>query len=275
MIKVGAQLSAARGFETVIREAGNAGYSTLQVFSRNPVGGQTKGLPERGTIAPILQEAGIRPLFVHAPYFVNPAAIENAMQERARNVLSDEMQRIKHLSGDFLVLHPGHRQSADIGECQEALASTIVHLLRKSGKILLENASGQGKEQGGDFRELREILQRIGGTGRVGVMLDTAHAMAFGYPMQTAEDFENLLEVVEETIGIRRIFGLHLNDNLYDVGSRRDRHEHLLKGFMGEGALQALLENAERYKWPLILETPGRDIASREEDISLILRKMQ
>lgn len=271
MIRLGAQLSQARGFEVVIREAGEAGLRSLQVFSRNPVGGQGKALPPAGTLKPLLRDAGIDVLYIHAPYFVNPAALDTAMVERARATLKQEMRRTKRLSGDFVVVHPGHWQEA--GKRQQAVstfAGTVTAMLAAPGRVLIENTAGQGREIGGDFGELKEIFLAIGKTRRVGLMLDTAHAMAFGHPLTGADDVDRLLECVDKNVGIDRIRGIHLNDSLYPIASRRDRHARLLTGCLGREALRALVRWAERSACPLVLETPGRDIHQRHEDIAVI-----
>lgn len=270
MIKIGAQLSCARGFDVAIHEAGLAGLSTIQIFSRSPVGGQSKDLPPREQLRHYLVGAGVRPLFVHAPYFVNPAAVDPDMQKRARRVLSDEMQRVKQLSGDYLVLHPGHRQIQDSGRSLRVFADLVIYLLSRPGRILIENAAGQGKEQGGSFQDLAVILSHVGRSQRVGLMLDTAHAMAYGFPLRTRQEWQALAREIERTVGLSRIRGVHLNDSAHPPGSRRDAHTHLLTGQMGEGALKACLETADRWNWPLILETPGRDVAARAGDLAVI-----
>ncbi|NMP21839.1 deoxyribonuclease IV [Sulfobacillus sp. DSM 109850] len=270
-MRLGAQLSQAHGFDVVIREAGSAGLSALQLFSRNPVGGQGKSLPPAGSLKPVLREAGIERLYIHAPYFVNPAAIDEAMVGRARVALKQEMRRAKRLSGDYVVLHPGHWQ--DKARREESLAAfvdTVAIMLEAPGRVLVENTAGQGRELGADFLELQQIFQGIGRTRRVGLMLDTAHAMAFGYPLSSRDDVERLLERVDENVGIERLQGIHLNDSLYPVGSRRDRHARLLSGCLGREALGALLRWCDASHCPLVLETPGRDTIQRQPDIGII-----
>lgn len=46
--------------------------------------------------------------------------------------------------------------------------------------IVLENMSGQGSTIGGQFSELRSIIDRVCDKTRVGVCLDTCHAFAAG-----------------------------------------------------------------------------------------------
>lgn len=270
MIRLGAQVSAVPGFEAVIDSAKNAGVTTLQLFTRNPVGGQGRPLPRAGSLAERLAVADIRPLFFHAPYFVNPAAVDEDMKLRAHRVLQDEMRRVKRLSGHYLVIHPGHQQ-AEREKGLEALVATVVAMLKRPGRILIENASGQGKELGASFDELGCVFSSIGKTRRVGLMLDTAHAMAYGYPLRSATDWRELLSVIERTIGLDRVCGIHLNDNMYPAGSHRDRHAALLMGDMGRDALHAILQTADQRQWPLVLETPGRDLVSRCDDFSTVV----
>lgn len=271
MIRIGAQLSQALGFEQVIREAGDAGLCSLQLFSRSPVGGQSRALPGHGALRPVLQQSGIEVLYIHAPYFVNPAALQADKLERARYALKQEMRRAKRLSAHYVVLHPGHWQNdATRAESEEAFAGTVAAMLAAPGRVLIENTAGQGRELGASFDELAGIFHRLGKSRRVGLMLDTAHAMAAGYQLSSRDDVDKLLAVIDRSIGLNRISGIHLNDTLYPVGSHRDRHTHLLKGQMGELALKRILAWAETSNCPLILETPGRDVLEREEDIRTI-----
>ncbi len=271
MIRLGAQVSQARGYEVAIREAGDAGLRALQVFSRSPVGGQSKGLPKANSLKPVLRAAGIEVLYVHAPYFVNPAALDSEKLQRARSALKQEMRRAKRLSGDYVVLHPGHWQT-DLGReaAKAAFVGTVVEMLEAPGRVLIENTAGQGRELGATWEELGAIFQSLGLTRRVGLMLDTAHAMASGHPLKSRDDTMKLFELIEKNVGVRRVAGIHLNDSLYPVGSHRDRHAHLLEGVLGAAALQQILVWAKDTSCPLILETPGRDIGQRTADLETI-----
>ncbi|MDA8204649.1 MAG: deoxyribonuclease IV [Thermaerobacter sp.] len=273
MIRLGAQISHIRGFDTAIREAGSAGLQCLQVFSRSPVGGQGRELPRSGSLKPVMDQAGIDVLFVHAPYFVNPAAVEQNKRERAHTVLKQEMRRAKRLSAQWVVLHPGHWSKA--GDRQEAISAfkeTIACMLSAPGRVLIENSAGQGRELGADLEELGRIFSALGKSRRVGLMLDTAHAMAAGYPLVTRDDVRALLEEIERYIGAARVAALHLNDSWYPVGARRDRHAHLFDGHLGPEALTHLLEWADRQMLAVVLETPGRDVTARADDIETVRR---
>lgn len=274
MIRVGAQCSIAPGFKATLEEAAQAGLEAVQIFSRSPVGGQTKGLPLLSESLSVMRRTKIEQVFVHAPYFVNPAALDPDRKHRAEVVLSEEMTRAQQLGARYMVMHPGHGvrgQQAD-RRALASLADTLVRMseVKVETMILLENAAGQGRELGADFSDLAWVFDQLSAVRPVGMMLDTAHALAAGCPLVTSEDWRAVTARLDDTVGLHRLRGIHLNDNMFPVGSHRDRHAHLLEGQLGVSALSALLEDAERFEWPLILETPGSNAAARADDLAWI-----
>lgn len=267
MIRLGVQSSIGRGFARAVEESAAFGLNALQVFSRSPVGGQSKGLPPRGESLSLLRGAGVDPLLVHAPYFMNPAAEDEGKRRRAVEVLSDELARAERLAAGYLVLHPGHRQGPDSGPALAALIRTLKAV--PPGPILLENTAGQGREVGQRFDELAQVV-RTADRPDLGVLLDTAHVMAAGWPLRSQADWEGLRGHLARTVGLEHLRAIHLNDNPFPPGARRDRHGRLLAGHLGRDALSALVQDAGRYGWPLILETPGRDAAERADDIAWV-----
>ncbi len=67
-------------------------------------------------------------------------------------------------------------------QCVSNIAAEINSGLRatKGVKVVLENMSGQGGTIGGDFRELKQIIDKVTDKRRIGVCIDTCHAMAQG-----------------------------------------------------------------------------------------------
>lgn len=47
-------------------------------------------------------------------------------------------------------------------------------------KLVLENMCKQGNTVGGDFKELKQIIDGVNDKSRVGVCFDTCHAFAAG-----------------------------------------------------------------------------------------------
>jgi deoxyribonuclease-4 len=268
LIRLGAQVSVRGGIGPAVLRAGAAGWHALQIFSRNPVGGQELPLPPPELARQWLERAGIRSLLVHAPYFVNPAAEDVAMVGRARRVLTTEMSRARKLAATAVIMHGGHVQGSP-DHARGALELTLKAMLARPGEVWMENAAGQGRELLADLDELAGVIDRIG-SRRLAVILDTAHAMAVGHELKTAADVQRWLQRVDCAVRLTRVRGLHLNDLKDPVGARRDRHASLLQGSLGRPALQSLLEAADRGNWTVILETPGRDVASRAADVAIV-----
>lgn len=71
----------------------------------------------------------------------------------------------------------------------------------------------QGFTIGGDFSDLAEIIQQVFDHSRIGVCLDTCHALAAGYDLATCQGFDSFLEEFERVIGFRYLVAVHLNDS--------------------------------------------------------------
>ena len=63
--------------------------------------------------------------------------------------------------------------------------------------------SGQGHTIGGDFRELRAIIDKVVDKSRIGVCLDTCHAMAYGYDLSGQDGFDRLIKEFSEQVVAR------------------------------------------------------------------------
>lgn len=79
--------------------------------------------------------------------------------------------------------------------------------------VVLENMCRQGHTIGGDFSELADIIQRVFDESRIGVCLDTCHALAAGYDLASSNGFDAFLEEFERIIGFRYLVAVHLNDS--------------------------------------------------------------
>ena len=133
--------------------------------------------------------------------------------------------------------------------------------------ILLENAAGAGDTVGRSFEELATVIEAAGGDERLGVCLDTQHLWASGVAFGTVEAADDLVGLVEDTVGLERLRCLHLNDSKVEFGANRDRHENIGDGTIGAEALAALLGHPSLQGLPAVLEVPGEGDGPRAEDV--------
>ncbi len=133
--------------------------------------------------------------------------------------------------------------------------------------ILLENAAGAGDTVGRSFEELALVIDEAGGDERLGVCLDTQHLWASGIPFGTVEEADDLVALIEATVGMSRLRCMHLNDSKVDFGANKDRHENIGDGTIGAEGLAALLGHPDLQGVPAILEVPGEGDGPRTEDV--------
>jgi deoxyribonuclease IV len=93
---------------------------------------------------------------------------------------------------------------------------------------------------GDTFEELAELLAGIDHP-EVGICFDTAHAFASGYDLRTEKDVDATFTKFDTIVGLKRLKMSHCNDSKIELGGRKDRHEHLGKGFIGLKGFKAIV----------------------------------
>jgi deoxyribonuclease IV len=169
------------------------------------------------------------------------------MRTRSIQAFHDELVRAVSLGADFLVAHPGSGLGTDREQAITEIAQGMRHAAKgmKLGglRILVENTSGMGSAVGARFEEIKAILDQTGDLP-MGVCLDTAHTLEAGYDITTEEGLETTLAAVDRTVGLGRVYVLHVNDSKTPLGSRFDRHEHIGRGKIGLAAFGRILNHA-------------------------------
>ena len=124
---------------------------------------------------------------------------------------------------------------------------------------LLELMAGQGTTLGYNFAQLARVIDPVEAKERVGVCIDTCHALAAGYDFRTQEGYEAMMAEIEETVGVESVGCWHFNDSTNDHGSRKDRHAHIGEGFVGVEGFRHILNDLRWDGVPMLLETPKKE----------------
>lgn len=210
---------------------------------------------------------------VHAPYIINLANSDNL--DFGIRFLTEELERCEELGIRYMVLHPG----SHVGKGVEDGIATIIRglnavFLNNHGnvKILLETMAGKGTEIGRTFEELKQIMDGVEESERLGVCLDTCHLNDAGYDVS---DFDSLLKEFDRVIGIDKIGCVHINDSKNEMGAHKDRHENLGYGTIGFDTLIKVIYHPLLEEIPKILETPfiNREFAPYKQEIEMIRNK--
>ena len=259
MLLLGCHLSAAKGYAYMGREAVSIGANTFQFFTRNPRGGSAKALdPEDvNRFRDFAAQAGIPVILAHAPYTLNGCSGDENVRRFARETMADDLRRMEATPGNLYNFHPG----SHVGQGVEAGITLIAQMLNQTlfpemtTTVLLETMAGKGSEVGGRFEELREILDRVELSARMGVCLDTCHLNDAGYDV--AGDLDGVLTAFDKVIGLERVRAVHINDSKNPLGARKDRHEKIGKGFLGLDAIVRVMTHPALRDKPFYLETPN------------------
>ncbi len=140
--------------------------------------------------------------------------------------------------------------------------------------VLLENNAGYKNNVGGTLEELRLILDRLNSSQRFGLCVDTCHLFASGYDLRTEESVSKVIENIKDTIGLKVVKVIHLNDSKGPLGSNLDRHEHIGLGFIGMEGIAAFINHSDIKPLPIIMETPIDTRRGDRQNLETILDLM-
>ena len=262
----GCHVSAAGGVDNSVKNALEIGAKSFALFLRNQRSWNAKPLDEKvaENFRRLCCENQIPPHLIipHGSYLVNLGSPNEDTRSKSQSTLIDELKRCSMLGLNLFNIHPGSSCGQISREqCIEYIAEGINKALEATTgvKIVLENMSRQGHTIGGDLREIRQIMDLVKDKTRIGVCIDTCHAMAAGYDLGKEAGFQQLLQDFEETIGWEWLVALHMNDSKGEAGCRLDRHESIGKGKIGIEGFKRIMNCKHFTDVPMILETPFVD----------------
>ena len=271
MLNIGCHLSASKGYLNMGKEAEKIGANVFQFFTRNPRGGKAKDIDTEDIAAflSFAEEKGIGNLLAHAPYTLNPCAEKPNVREFAHITFEDDLMRLQMLPGSMYNFHPGSHVGQGMEKGIELIAETLNSVLKPehTTTVLLETMAGKGSEVGGKFEELREIIDRVNLSEKMGVCLDTCHVYDAGYDV--VGNLDGVLTEFDRVIGLDRLRAVHLNDSKNPFMSHKDRHECIGKGSIGLDAMERIINHPALKDKPFYLETPN-ELPGYAEEIALL-----
>ncbi len=259
--------------------AAEIGANTLQIFSSSPRTWRASR-PDPTQIQRLKaarERLDLKPLVVHANYLINLAAADPKLRAQSIESFRGEIERATAIGAEYLVVHPGSygEQGLERGICTliESVRSAEHGLKTKGLTILIENTVGGGTKLGGRFEELRvmrELAKKFVKTN-VALCLDTAHLLASGHDVATAEGLRKMVREAEASFGLENVKVMHANDSKTPLGSHNDRHAHIGEGYIGDEGFRGILAHPKLRTKPFILETPH----DREEDARRNVEKLK
>ncbi len=277
-MRLGIHLSAAGGPSRAALAAGRLGLECLQIFAGTPRTWKQKPLTkaEAAAFREAATAAGLDPVVVHAPYLINLASGDYALWRRSYQALASQLKRAARLGATGVVVHPGSRGKREPAWGLDRAAEGARRALETAGggvDLWLENTAGGGGHLGGRLEELAGLLERLEGLP-CGAALDTAHALAAGYPLDSAAKTRAFIKELDQVVGLERVRLWHLNDSDFPAGSLRDRHAHLGQGLIGAECFAVLVNHPRLKEVGGIMETP-KDTRWADRRNLAFLRRLQ
>jgi len=279
-MRLGAHESISGGLHKAFDRAESAGCDAVQIFVKSNRSWAVKPLLEEdiSQFKAKARETGIHPVVGHASYLLNLASPKEPLWIKSRDTLITELERCEALDVGWLVFHPGSHvgsgEEAGLARVAQALGEVHAATAGFRARILLETTAGQGTNLGYCFEHLAWLMEHAPEGERLGVCLDTCHVFAAGYELRTPEGYAETMEAFDQVIGLEQLEAIHLNDSKGDLGSRKDRHDHIGKGCIGLEGFRNLLNDPRLAGLPGLLETPKGDDLQEDRENLAVLRSL-
>lgn len=271
MLIIGCHLSSAKGYEAMAKEAEKIEANTFQFFTRNPRGGSAKEIKEEDVRAygERARKQRITQILAHAPYTLNACSEKESVRDFAFRAMKEDMERMEYTPGNCYNFHPGSHVGQGVETGIRLISELLNEILTPSQTttVLLETMAGKGSEVGRNFEELREILDRVTLSEKMGVCLDTCHVYDGGYDI--VGDLDGVLTEFDQVIGLDKLKAIHLNDSMYGFESHKDRHARIGEGKIGLEAITRIINHPALRHLPFYLETPN-DLEGYAREISML-----
>lgn len=225
------------------------------------------------------QKFKISPLFIHIPYLINLASPNPKLYWASVRAYTEDIQEAEKIKADYIVTHMGsHKdtsEDAGLKRLSAALNKIITRTKDSRVGILLENTTGSGSWLGYKFVHQKKVIGRLKDKSRVGLCLDTAHAYLAGYDISTSDGLDQLLDEIEENVGINLVKLIHLNDAPGELGSRHDMHTHIGRGNIGLEGMRRIINHPRLKYIPFILETPKETLKDDQVNLKTVRKLRQ
>jgi deoxyribonuclease-4 len=221
-----------------------------------------------------IADTKIEAVLIHAVYLVNCASDDKEIRTKSLASLVQSLRVAAGIGARGVVLHPGSAKTGNVPKAIKRAGAVIREALAESERSVLhlEDTAGAGGTLGRSFDELGALIEAAGGGKRLAVCLDSAHLLASGYDIRTADGLLDTLEDCDRAIGRKRLQSLHLNDSIATLGSNRDRHAILGEGELGPRGCATFISEPRFDDLPCVLETGTDSGGPSADDVALAFK---
>ncbi|MGZ3518151.1 MAG: deoxyribonuclease IV [Vulcanimicrobiaceae bacterium] len=262
-MRIGVHVRVSGGYAAAIDYAKRVGCTAVQIFSSNPRSYRTSPIdrPALAAFKQLREDAQLDPCVIHTPYLINLASEDPKIAEGSLRLLKHDIEFAAPAGIRYVNTHLGSYGKRDKNEGFVAACRLLEAALADIAPgvyLVMENSAGAGALCGGTLEELGRFIKTLDHP-QLGVCLDTAHAWAAGYEINSQRGVDEFIYEAAEQVGLDRVHMFHFNDTEVPLGGNRDRHHHIGEGNIGFDGFRALATRPELRDKTAILETPGEE----------------
>jgi deoxyribonuclease-4 len=268
-VRIGAHVRTPGGILSVAQSARLIGAEAVQLFASNPRAWAPPRIPSERSeeFRDLVAEAGITPVYIHAPYLVNIASPNREFHRKSIDLSRESMAACRELGAAGLVVHagsggPGEREH---GRSRAAAALGEVLAEAEGATLVVELMAGGTGAVASTFEEAVLLFDETDGGDRLRLCIDTCHLFAAGYALDTPDGVGKCLSELQRTGLSERLVLVHANDAAFPRGSRRDRHANIGNGQIGLDGFAAILADPAVRRGAVLCETPGEPEVRRRD----------
>jgi deoxyribonuclease IV len=249
--------------DDTLRYAKSIGCSYIQTFNET--------ISDCKNIKSLLNKYKLK-MVIHSPYVINLASNFDQHSWRTKYLLLEVENSINN-GAIGLVVHMGKSMELPINVAYKNMYKTLELVCRKMKKpfyIYLETTAGQGTELCYKLEDLGVFFNKIKANPKMSnikICIDTCHIFCAGYDIRTKKGVDSFIGKLDKLVGVKHVGLIHLNDSVYDLDSRKDRHTNIGEGYIGITGLRHFYQYFLKINVPSILETP---IGNYENETKLL-----
>jgi deoxyribonuclease-4 len=273
---IGAHVSAAGGLEKLLTRADDLGVEAVQLHPSAPQSYRGPNFtPESAATWRQQLEERQWPVFFHGIYLINLASEDDRLWHASIDSVVSYLNWAPRLQSVGSITHAGSHKGRGIeavtDRLRQAAQKIAASLEPGAGKFIIENTAGGGGTLGRDLSELKLLYDIFSSELPTAICLDTCHLFASGVDLRQAAERQKWFDDFDRQIGLEHLAAIHLNDSVFDLDSKRDRHANLGEGLIGADALAAVVTDERLSHVPFLLEVPGSGSGPDQENISRAL----
>lgn len=220
------------------------------------------------------RSAGLGPLVLHCPYVVNVASPNAGFRSRSVDLAKATVALAERMGAHGVVVHSGAAGASTAREAALRVAADSFRRIADAASatwVLVELMAGTAGSVASTLPQARELFDACGMHERLALCLDLCHLFASGYALDEPDGVDRCFAELRSAALASRVRCIHGNDSKHGRGLRRDSHEHVGDGLIGERGFAQILRESVVRRCPVIVETAGED-ADRARDVATLRR---